>query len=90
MVGPQDKGTLLVDMKVVRMLHLHREEFQVFAAYVLIGREEVKAVIWPPGYVTTSRVAEVGFTQATWPKHADPDQGGKSYSCQSQGKIIRV
>lgn len=58
MVGPQDKGTLLVDMKVVRMLHLHREEFQVFAAYVLIGREEVKAVIWPLGYVTTSVVME--------------------------------
>jgi hypothetical protein len=26
------------------------------AGHILIGREEVKAVIWPPGYVTTSMV----------------------------------
>lgn len=40
------------------MLHLH-EEFRVLAAQVLIGREAVKPVIWPLGYVTTSRVVEV-------------------------------
>lgn len=27
---------------------------------VLIGREAVQPVIWPPGYITTSRMAEVG------------------------------
>lgn len=42
------------------MLHLHEEEFQAFAGCVLIGREEVKPIIWPPGYVTTSSRAEVG------------------------------
>ncbi|EDL82951.1 rCG23685 [Rattus norvegicus] len=28
------------------MLHLHEEEFQVLAEHVLVGREEVKPVIW--------------------------------------------
>ena len=37
------------------MFHLHEEEFQVLAGCVLIGREEVKPVTWPLGYVTTSR-----------------------------------
>ena len=37
------------------MLHLHEEEFQVLAGHDLIRREEV----WPPSYVTASRVAEV-------------------------------
>lgn len=40
------------------MLHLHKGELQVLVGHVLTGREEVKAVIWPPGYVT-SGVAEV-------------------------------
>lgn len=41
------------------MLHLHEEEFQVLAGPVLKRREEVK-LIWPPGYVTTSRETGVG------------------------------
>lgn len=32
----------------------------MLAVYDLIGREEAKPAIWPPGYVTSSRVAEVG------------------------------
>jgi hypothetical protein len=47
------------------VLHLHKGELQVLVGHVLTGREEVKAVIWPPGYVTTSGVAEVGVEQAT-------------------------
>ena len=46
-------------------LHLHKGELQVLVGHVLTGREEVKAVIWPPGYVTTSGVAEAGVEQAT-------------------------
>jgi hypothetical protein len=57
---------------------LHEEYFQVLAGHVLIGREEAKPVIWPPGYVTSSRVAEVG---AGYPyrlhalEHEDPEEG---------------
>lgn len=61
------------------MLHLH-EEFQVLTITpVLIGREAVKAVIWPPGYVITSRVAEVcvGLYRLCAPGHAGPEQGEK-------------
>jgi len=43
------------------MLPLHEEEFQVLAGYVLIGRQEVLPVVWSPGYMTTSRMAEVGI-----------------------------
>lgn len=42
------------------MLHLHEEEFQILAGHVLIGREVVKFIIWLPGYMTSSRVVEVG------------------------------
>lgn len=41
------------------MLYLH-EKLQVLDGYVLIGKEEVKAVIWPPDYVTISKVVGVG------------------------------
>jgi hypothetical protein len=44
---------------VLVTLLLH-EEFYVVAEQVLIGREEVKSIIWSPGYMNTSRVAEVG------------------------------
>ena len=43
------------------MLHLHEEEYQVLAAHVMIRRENVYLESWPLGYVTSSRVAEVGF-----------------------------
>jgi hypothetical protein len=36
----------------------------VLAGQVLLGREEVKPVIWPPGYIATLMVAEVGVTQS--------------------------
>lgn len=47
------------------MFHLHKEEFQA-----------LKSVIWPPDYVTTSMVAEVGFLRicALW--YAGIEQGG--------------
>ena len=51
-------------IKVLEMPPLHEEEFQVLAGHVLTGKEEVKPVIWPPGYVTISRVAEVGVCKA--------------------------
>jgi hypothetical protein len=46
------------------MPHLHEKEFQVLAGHILIGKEEVKPVMWLPGYVTISRLAEVGVVQA--------------------------
>ena len=51
-------------IKVLEMPPLHEEEFQVLAGHVLTGKEEVKPVIWPPGYVTISRVAEVGVLRS--------------------------
>ena len=74
------------------MLHLHEEEFQVFAGHVLTGSEDIKAVIWPPGYMTTSGVAEVKAIQAmcagTFRPRARRDQ---SYFYRSlQDKIFRV
>jgi hypothetical protein len=56
---------LLAGPEVPGMLHLHGEEFQVLAGHDFIGRKEGKSVIWPPGYTTTSRVAEVGVTWST-------------------------
>lgn len=45
----------------------------MLAGHVLIGREEVKQVIWSPGYRTTSTVVEVGVAQVSV-GHAGPDQ----------------
>lgn len=45
----------------VGRLPLPEEEFQVLAGYVLIGRQEVLPVVWSPGHMTTSRMAEVGI-----------------------------
>lgn len=58
------------------MLHLCKEEFQVLAGDVLIGRKEVKPVIWPPAYVITSRVLEVGVARIHSPEHAGLEQDG--------------
>lgn len=44
------------------MLNMHEEEFQVLAAHVLTWRE---AAIRPLGYVTASRVMEVGVAWVT-------------------------
>lgn len=43
----------------------------MLAGLVLIGREGVKLVTWPPGYVTTSRVTEVDPVQ-TKPERSGP------------------
>lgn len=40
--------------EVLGMPHLPEEEFQVLAGHILIGREEVKPVIWPLGYLKGS------------------------------------
>lgn len=44
-------------------LHLHEEEFRVLVGHLLIERKEVKLVIWPSGYMTSSKEAEVGVYQ---------------------------
>jgi hypothetical protein len=41
----------------------YKEEFQVLAGHVFLRREEVKPVIWPPSYLTTSSVVVVGVTR---------------------------
>ena len=88
--GLQTKCTPLTGTKVLGTLHLH-EEFQVLTWQLLIWREEVKPVIWPSGYMTTSRVAEVRVVQARCAPNAGTEQEGKqSYSCQSQDEIFGV
>ena len=69
--------TSLARFRVLGMPHLHEEEFQLLGGDGLTGREEVKPVIWPPGYVITSRVAEVcvGLYRLCAPGHADPAKG---------------
>lgn len=74
------------------MLHLH-EEFQVLAGQVLIGREAVNPVIWPPGYVTTSRVVEVCVGIHIDYLHQDmqaQSKGKRSHFCLSQDKVFRL
>lgn len=72
-------------------LHLHGEEFQVLAGPVLKKREEVKLLIWPPGYVTPSRETSVGVYRLWVPEHAGPEQGRNSpNSCWSQEEIFGV
>lgn len=46
---------------VLGMLSFHGEEFQVLAGKVVVGREEIKPVIWLSGYVTTLMVVKVGI-----------------------------
>lgn len=42
-------------------LHLHEDGLQILGEHVLMEREEVYPVIWPPGYMTTSRVERWGI-----------------------------
>lgn len=51
---------------VLVLLHLPKEEFHVLAGHVLIGKGEVKTVMWPPDYVTISKLAEVVVIQAKY------------------------
>ena len=56
------------------------EEFQVLTITpVLIGREAVKAVIWPLGYITPSRMAEVGIITLMCTGHAGQEQRAKIF-----------
>lgn len=62
-------GTFLVPTKMLGMFHLHEEEFQGLAGHFLIGREEVKPVIFVPGlsdYLNggESRICKAKFTVA--------------------------
>lgn len=45
------------------------------AGYILIGREEVKPTISPPGYVTTSMVVEVEVARVCVLDYGGPEQG---------------
>lgn len=54
----------MADAEVLGMFHLPEKEFQVLAGRVLKGREEAKPALWPPGYLATSRVAEVGVVES--------------------------
>lgn len=72
------------------MPHLHEEEVQVLAGLVLLRREEVKTVIWAPGYMTTSMVEEVRVAKMHILEHAGPEQGWRDpYSCQSEDEIFQ-
>lgn len=54
---------------------------------VLIGREEVKPVIWSPGYMTISGVVEVGIIRLICARTCRPKARRKqSYSYGSQDK----
>ena len=46
-------------LRVLGMLHLHEEEIRVLAGHVLLGREEVKPLIWPSHYLREGRVGSV-------------------------------
>lgn len=50
---------------VLRILHLHKEEFQVLSVHAIKGRKEVRPVIWPSGHMTTSIRVDVGVPQTT-------------------------
>jgi hypothetical protein len=73
------------------MLHLHEKELQALVGRVLTGTEEDKSVIWPPGYRTTSRVAEVGVVMAVWARTQVPrTKREQPSSCLSQDEIFRL
>ena len=57
--GFQGECMSLAGAEVPGTLHL----IKVLTGHVLIGREEVKPVIWPPSYLTTSSVVVVGVTR---------------------------
>lgn len=63
----------------------------MLSGLVLLGREEVKPVIWAPGYVTTSVVVEVRVAKIHVQEHAGPEQGGgTAHSYQSKEEIFGV
>jgi hypothetical protein len=90
--------TLLASTKVLVMLHLHEDKFQVLAGQGEgegvkegegEGGESVTLVFWPPVCMTPSRKAEVRILGATCPgtfRHRPMKES--SYPCRSQGKIL--
>lgn len=60
------------------MLRLPKERFQVLAGHILIGKEEVKSLIWPPGYITTSVVVGVEVAGICAPEDAGLEQEGNN------------
>lgn len=48
-------GGLLAGDEMLGMLHLHEKEFQGLDGHFLTGKEEVKSLRWPIGYLTTSK-----------------------------------
>lgn len=76
---------LLAGVEMLGMLHLHEKEFQGLEGHVLTGKEEVKSLRWPIGYLTTSKWGSQVYG------HAAPKQGGTDpYSCQYQEEFSRV
>lgn len=58
--------TSLASAEVLGMLYFHGKGFHV-VGHVLIGRKEVKPVIWPSSYMTTSTGVGVGGCRAIGP-----------------------
>jgi hypothetical protein len=56
---------------------VHRNSFGFSDGHLFIWRQEVKPVIWQPGYISTSTVMEVGVARLHSPEHAGPEQGGR-------------
>lgn len=70
--------TLLAEADVLGMLHLHEE-----------GNQVLKPIIFPVGYVTSSRRMKVGNVMLCTMEHAGREYGGNSpYFCQSQYEIL--
>lgn len=58
------------------MLHLREEEFHVLSGHVIIGREEVKPVVWPPGYMNGYLKGSSGEGhRSMYPGHAGSEEG---------------
>lgn len=64
----QHNHTLLAGAE---MLGSHEEKFSVLARHICKGREEVKAVMWLSGHVTTSKVLD----RAMYPGACRPTTG---------------
>lgn len=74
--GFQGGFTLLACAKVLGMIHLHEDKFQVLGRHILIGNEEANPVIWSLVYGTTSRMAELGVMQAVcWEMQTQNKEG---------------
>lgn len=86
--GFQSECTSLAGANVLGMPYLHEEEFQVLTGHDLVRREAVYPVTWPPGDVTTSKVAEVEVIRLCATGHASPRRRG-FLLLQSQDEIFQ-